>query len=69
MDLYNNKVGRDLAADPENAGRGGREVIREAIRDGRLRTRPFETAEPPAPLPDRPPGIIYGRSRNPRSQR
>ena len=62
MDLYNNKVGRDLAADPENAGRDGREVIREAIRDGKLRTRPFETDEPRSPLPDRPPGMLYRRS-------
>jgi|GEM_PF-3927389 len=41
MDLYNNQVGRDLAQDPANAGRNGKEVIREAARNGKLRTRPY----------------------------
>ena len=59
MDLYNNKAGRDLATDPANADRDGREVIREAIHDGKLRTRPFETNEPHSPLPDRAPGLLF----------
>ena len=59
MDLYNNKVGRDLAADPVNADRDGRDVIREAIREGKLRTSPFETNEPRSLLPDRAPGLLY----------
>ncbi len=61
MDLYNNKVGRDLAADPDNTGRDGREVIREAIRDGKLRTKPFETNEPRSPMPDQAPGLLFRR--------
>jgi hypothetical protein len=59
MDLYNNKVGRDLAADPTNADRDGHEVIREAIREGKLRTKPFETNEPRSPFPDRAPGLLF----------
>ncbi len=59
MDLYNNKVGRDLAMDPENAGRDARDVIREAIREGKLKTSPFETNEPRSPLPDRAPRLLY----------
>jgi hypothetical protein len=62
MDLYNNKVGRDLAADSKNADRDAREVIREAIREGKLRTSPFKIDEPPSLLPDRAPGFLYPRT-------
>ena len=62
MDLYNNKIGRDLAADPRNADRDAREVIREAIREEKLRTNPFRTSEPPSLLPDRAPGFLYPRT-------
>jgi hypothetical protein len=41
MDLYNNKVGRDLASDPKNRDRPDDEVILEALREGRLRIKPF----------------------------
>ncbi len=58
MDLYNNKVGRDLALDPENADRDGREVIREAIRNGNLRTAPFETQESEEATSERPSGYF-----------
>lgn len=46
MDLYNNAVGRDLAKDPANLGRPDRDVIRDAIRDGKLQTRPFQVGGP-----------------------
>ncbi|NVK20145.1 MAG: hypothetical protein HWE30_15715 [Methylocystaceae bacterium] len=42
MDLYNNRIGRQLALDPKNKGRPAEEVIREAIKDGKLRTSPFK---------------------------
>ncbi len=41
MDLYNNAVGRQLAADPANAGRSDEQVIMKALRDGKLRITPF----------------------------
>lgn len=39
MDLYNNQVGRDLAASGGNADAG--DVIQNAIRNGRLRLQPY----------------------------
>lgn len=41
MDLYNNKIGRELALDPKNKDRDPVEVIQEAIANGKLRKRPF----------------------------
>jgi hypothetical protein len=41
MDLHNNQVGRALALDPRNWGRPAEDVIREALKDGRLQLRPF----------------------------
>ncbi len=41
MDLYNNHVGRKLALDPDNKDRDPVAVVREALQQGRLRTRPF----------------------------
>ena len=41
MDLYNNEIGRRLALDPKNSNRRDEDVILEAIRNGRLQTRPF----------------------------
>ena len=49
MDLYNNEVGRRLAADPANHNRPDEEVILEALRQGLLRTRPFNVGHAPAP--------------------
>lgn len=46
MDLYNNALGRQLAADPNNQGRPDEDVIREAIRAGKLQTRPFNVPGP-----------------------
>jgi len=46
MDLYNNAIGRELAADPRNKDRSDEEVIREAIRAGKLQTRPFNMPGP-----------------------
>jgi RHS repeat-associated protein len=40
MDLFNNHVGRKLARDPANESRSADEVIRQALRDGLLMTRP-----------------------------
>ena len=40
-DLYNNEVGRQLAADPANHNRSDEEVIREALESGKLRITPF----------------------------
>ncbi len=47
MDLYNNAIGRELASDPRNKDRSDEEVIREAIKAGKLQTRPFNI---PAPM-------------------
>lgn len=44
MDLYNNRIGRDLANDPANAGRDPAAVVSEALRGGQLRTRRFPIA-------------------------
>ncbi len=41
MDLYNNEVGRQLAADPANHGLSDEEVIIKELRTGKLQTRPI----------------------------
>lgn len=41
QDLYNNRVGRDAALDPENRDRDPVEVIKELYDAGKLQTRPF----------------------------
>ena len=41
MDLYNNKLGRELALDPANKDRPPEEVIMEAVKSGKLRLSPF----------------------------
>jgi hypothetical protein len=41
MDLFNNEIGRRLAILPENAGRSAEDVIWQALREGRLQTRPM----------------------------
>ncbi|MBL6935944.1 MAG: hypothetical protein ISR48_11085 [Alphaproteobacteria bacterium] len=46
MDLYNNRIGRELALDPANKGRPAEEVIHEAIRKGNLQLQPFNTQQP-----------------------
>jgi|GEM_PF-4542450 len=46
MDLYNNRLGRQLALDPKNKGRPAEEVIQEAIKTGKLRLRPFRLRGP-----------------------
>jgi hypothetical protein len=46
MDLYNNAVGRELAADPANRGRNDKDVVRDAIRKGKLQTEPFNVRRP-----------------------
>ncbi len=45
MDLYNNNAGRQMALDPRNRDRTPEEVIREALRAGRLQTGPFNTSQ------------------------
>ncbi len=45
MDLYNNHVGRQLAKDPANIGKSPEQVVMEALRAGRLRTRPYPTGK------------------------
>jgi len=42
MDLYNNKIGRELFLKYDNSGRDPKEVIQEAMRSGLLQTRPFK---------------------------
>ena len=49
MDLYNNNVGRRLAIDPGNKGRPAEDVVFEALRNGRLQTRPFTLPETSGP--------------------
>ena len=58
MDLYNNEVARRLAADPGNRGRPDEEVILEALRAGKLRTRQFNVDQPVARTGI--PNTIYG---------
>ena len=45
MDLYNNNAGRQMALDPRNRDRPPEEVILEALRAGRLQTRPYSTGQ------------------------
>ncbi len=40
MDLYNNEIGRRLGADPANAGKDLREIIKEALKKVELMTAP-----------------------------
>lgn len=56
MDLYNNAIGRQLATDPRNKDRSDEEVIREAIKAGRLQTRPFNIPGPTGGSLTYPPG-------------
>ena len=42
MDLYNNRVGRELALDPLNQNRSADEVVSEALAAGKLRAFPFD---------------------------
>ena len=52
MDLYNNRIGRDLASDPRNKGRSSVDVILDALNKGMLRTKPYKVSvPPPGPLP------------------
>lgn len=45
MDLHNNKVGRQLAAEERNRSRPDEEVILEALGAGKLRLRPYLIAD------------------------
>jgi len=45
MDLYNNNTGRRMAFDPRNRDRTPEEVIREALREGRLQISPYNTSQ------------------------
>ena len=49
MDLYNNRVGRELALDPRNDGRSAAEVVNEAFEKGLLRVTPFKVRSIPSP--------------------
>jgi len=44
MDLFNNAVGRQLALDAKQSSMSAREVVMEALKNGRLRTRPVSVA-------------------------
>jgi hypothetical protein len=44
MDLHNNLVGRELAADPANRQRPDEDVIDDAIKNGFLKLEPFRIA-------------------------
>ena len=46
MDLYNNEVGRQLAADTSNHDLSDEDVVYTALRNGKLRTKPFNVAVP-----------------------
>ena len=46
MDLYNNEVGRQLAAVTSNHDLSDEDVIFKALRDGKLRIKPFNVAVP-----------------------
>lgn len=46
MDLYNNHVGRVLALDPANRKRQPEDVVMDALRAGRLQTRPVVIRRP-----------------------
>ncbi len=43
MDLHNNRVGRELFKEYGNSGLSPRDIIKKALKDGRLQTRPFKT--------------------------
>jgi uncharacterized protein DUF6973 len=43
MDLHNNQVGRDLFKEYGNSGLSPKEIIKKALKEGRLQTRPFTT--------------------------
>lgn len=59
MDLFNNRVGRLLAADPKNHGRKDEEVVMDALRRGELQTMPIAIA----------PGTTISPSNVPKSSR
>ncbi|WP_430397674.1 DUF6973 domain-containing protein [Ferrovibrio sp.] len=44
MDLFNNAVGRQLALEAKQSNVSARQVVLEALRNGRLRTRPVSVA-------------------------
>jgi hypothetical protein len=50
MDLHNNKVGRELALDPKNKARSSTDVVLDALKKGKLRTKPFKVQTPPPGL-------------------
>ena len=43
MDLYNNRIGRDLEREFRDDPRPAEDIVMEALRTGRLQTRPFST--------------------------
>lgn len=43
MDLHNNRAGRELFKEYGNSGLSPKEIIRKALKEGRLQTRPFKT--------------------------
>jgi len=45
MDLWNNKIGRELGSDPANAGKSIDEIMQEAIKNGLLQTSPEEDTQ------------------------
>lgn len=49
MDLYNNYIGRQLASDEANKKRSARDVVRQAIREGRLRLKPYRPSQKKSP--------------------
>ena len=46
MDLYNNKIGRELASDPSNSRVSDSDVVLRALRAGKLRVEPFKVRAP-----------------------
>jgi hypothetical protein len=67
MDLFNSRVGMQLALDPANRDRPAEEVISEALARGMLQTQPFTVKGQPASgtLPGVAPGLCstYQRAR------
>ncbi len=49
MDLYNNYIGRQLASDEANKKRSTRDVVRQAIQEGRLRLKPYTLSQKKSP--------------------
>jgi len=45
MDLYNNHIGRQLALENKGSDRPGKEIVMEALRQGRLRLRPVRVKQ------------------------